>query len=74
MAMKAERSVVSPARRPSALSEEWIARIGRLQDALAVCPTDISAGVNWRGCWRSWSNRKRPCVIGTRSWPAIPTV
>ena len=41
--MKPEPSVVSLARRPSALSEEWIARIGRLQDALAVCPTDISA-------------------------------
>ena len=28
---------------PHAPSEEWIARIGRLQDALAVCPTDILA-------------------------------
>ncbi len=24
-------------------SEDWIARIGRLQDGLAVCPTDILA-------------------------------
>jgi hypothetical protein len=42
MAVKAERSVEPPAILPYALSEEWIARIGRLQDALAVCPTDIS--------------------------------
>jgi len=32
-----------PALMPYASSEEWIARIGRLQDALAVCPTDILA-------------------------------
>lgn len=43
MAVKAERSVEPPAVRPSASSEEWIARIGRLQDALAVCPSDIVA-------------------------------
>jgi len=41
MAVKAERSVEPPAPMPSALSEEWIARIGRLQDALVVCPADI---------------------------------
>ena len=43
MAVKAERSVEPPALRPYAPSEEWIARIGRLQDALAVCPADILA-------------------------------
>ena len=43
MPVKAKRSVEPPARRPSAPSEEWIARFGRLQDALAVCPTDILA-------------------------------
>ena len=43
MAVKAERSVEPPAVRPYATSEEWIARIGRLQDALAVCPADILA-------------------------------
>jgi hypothetical protein len=43
MAVKAERSVEPPPVRPYALSEEWIARIGRLQDALAVCPSDILA-------------------------------
>lgn len=43
MAVKAERSVEPPAVRPYAPSEEWIARIGRLQDALAVCPADILA-------------------------------
>lgn len=31
----------SPIRNPS--NEEWITRITRLQEALAVCPTDISA-------------------------------
>ncbi len=40
MAVKAERSVQPPAILPYALSEEWVARIGRLQDALAVCPAD----------------------------------
>ncbi len=43
MAVKAERSVEPAARTPYASSEDWIARIGRLQDALAVCPTDILA-------------------------------
>jgi len=43
MTVKPKRSVEPPARRPSAPSEEWIARFGRLQDALAVCPTDILA-------------------------------
>jgi len=43
MAVKANRSVEPPARRPSGPSEEWIARFGQLQDALAVCPTDILA-------------------------------
>jgi cytochrome c-type biogenesis protein CcmH/NrfG len=43
MAVKAELSVEPPALLPRASSEEWIARIGRLQDALAICPTDILA-------------------------------
>ncbi|THJ25339.1 MAG: hypothetical protein CAF45_001315 [Nitrospira sp. CG24E] len=43
MAANAERSVEPPTHRYHTPSEEWIARIGRLQDALAVCPADISA-------------------------------
>lgn len=43
MAVNAERSVEPPALLPRASSEEWIARIGRLQDTLAICPTDILA-------------------------------
>jgi Flp pilus assembly protein TadD len=43
MLVTAVRSVEPPARAHIAPNEEWIARIGRLQDALAVCPTDISA-------------------------------
>jgi cytochrome c-type biogenesis protein CcmH/NrfG len=43
MAVNAECSVEPPALMPYASSEEWIARIGRLQDALAVCPADILA-------------------------------
>jgi hypothetical protein len=74
MAVKAERSVEPPAILSYALSEEWIARIGRLQDALAVCPADILARCELQRCWRNWNNRKRPCSTGTRSWPAIPTV
>lgn len=42
MAVKAERSVEPPTLLRHALREEWIARIGQLQDTLAVCPTDIS--------------------------------
>ena len=43
MAVNAERSVEPLAILPYALSEEWIARISRLQDALVVCPADILA-------------------------------
>ena len=43
MAVKAERSMEPPALMPVASSEDWISRIGRLQDALSVCPTDILA-------------------------------
>lgn len=43
MAVKAERPVEPPVLIPYASSEEWISRIGRLQNALAVCPTDILA-------------------------------
>lgn len=43
MLVTAVRSVEPPARAHIAPNEEWIARIGRLQDALAVCPTDILA-------------------------------
>jgi len=43
MAVNVERSVEPPALLPYAMSAKWIARIGRLQDALAVCSTDILA-------------------------------
>jgi hypothetical protein len=43
MAVQAGRSVEPPALVPYAPSEEWITRIGRLQDALAICPTDVLA-------------------------------
>jgi cytochrome c-type biogenesis protein CcmH/NrfG len=43
MAVKAERPMEPPARLPHASSEEWISRIGRLHDALAVCPANILA-------------------------------
>lgn len=43
MAVKAERSVEPLTLLRHSLSEEWIARIGRLRDSLAVCPTDILA-------------------------------
>jgi len=41
--MKAERSLDPPALRSYAPSEVRVVRIGRLQDALAVYPTDILA-------------------------------
>lgn len=41
MAVKAECSVEPPALIHSASREERVARIGRLQDALAVCPMDV---------------------------------
>ena len=43
IAVKAKRSVEPPALLPHASSEEWISRIGGLQDALAVCPANILA-------------------------------
>jgi cytochrome c-type biogenesis protein CcmH/NrfG len=43
MVVKVQCSMEPPARTHHAPNEEWIARIGRLQDALAVCPTDNSA-------------------------------
>ena len=43
MAMNAERSVEPPAGTHHAPNEEWITRIGQLQDALTVCPNDILA-------------------------------
>ncbi|MBI4000878.1 MAG: tetratricopeptide repeat protein [Nitrospira defluvii] len=43
MAVNAERSAEPQALVHYVPSEEWIARIGRLQDALAVCPTDVPA-------------------------------
>jgi len=43
MAVKTEHSGEPPAFMPYASSEDWISRIGRLQDALAICPTDILA-------------------------------
>lgn len=42
MAVTAEGSMEPPTLLRHALREEWIARIGQLQDTLAVCPTDIS--------------------------------
>lgn len=42
MAVKAEQLVEPSALIPRVSSEDWIARIGRLQDALAICPADIS--------------------------------
>jgi cytochrome c-type biogenesis protein CcmH/NrfG len=44
MAIKAERSAEPSASLHHAPNEEWIARVGELQDVLAVCPTDILAG------------------------------
>ena len=44
MAIKADRSVEPPANRHSVPNEEWIARVGELQEVLAVCPTDTLAG------------------------------
>lgn len=41
--VKAERSMKLPALGLYAVGEEWVKRIGRLQDALTVCPTDILA-------------------------------
>jgi cytochrome c-type biogenesis protein CcmH/NrfG len=43
MAVKAECSVEPPVGTPHAPKEEWIRRIGQLQDALAVYPNDILA-------------------------------
>ena len=44
MAIKAERLVEPPGNTYHAPNEEWIARVGELQEVLAVCPTDIVAG------------------------------
>ncbi len=43
MPVNAERPAKPPALVHYVPSEEWIARIGRLQDALTVCPTDVLA-------------------------------
>ena len=43
MAVKTQPSLEPPALMPYASSEDWISRIGRLQEALAICPTDILA-------------------------------
>lgn len=43
MPVNAERSAKPRALLHSVSSEEWIAQIGRLQDALTVCPTDVLA-------------------------------
>ena len=45
MAIKAERSVEPSASVHHVSSEERNARIGELQDVLAVCPADILAGI-----------------------------
>ena len=39
--MKAEHSMEQQAGMHHVPNEEWIARIGELQDVLSVCPTDI---------------------------------
>jgi hypothetical protein len=44
MAVRAEGPVEFPAGTQSVPNKERIARIGQLQDVLAVCPTDILAG------------------------------
>lgn len=44
MAVKAEGPVESPAGAYPVPNEEWIVRIGQLEDVLAVCPSDILAG------------------------------
>jgi hypothetical protein len=43
MVVKPECSVKSPAGTHHEPNEEWIIRIGQLQDVLAVCPNDILA-------------------------------
>ena len=43
MTVQAERSAEPSAFLHHTLGEEWIARIGRLQEVLAVCPTDMWA-------------------------------
>jgi cytochrome c-type biogenesis protein CcmH/NrfG len=43
MVVKAERLVEPPAGMHHTQNQEWITRIGQLQDALAVCPNDILA-------------------------------
>jgi tetratricopeptide (TPR) repeat protein len=45
MAIKAERPVEPSTSLHHASSEEWIARVGELQGVLAICPTDILAGI-----------------------------
>jgi len=44
LAIQAERSVEPSASAQHVSNEERIARIGELQEVLAVCPTDILAG------------------------------
>jgi hypothetical protein len=43
MVVKVECSVEQPAGTCHAPNEEWMTRIGQLQDALGVCPNDILA-------------------------------
>ncbi|HQY57266.1 MAG: hypothetical protein KA240_13345 [Nitrospira sp.] len=43
MSANGARSAKSQASLHSVSSEEWLGRIGRLQDALTVCPTDVGA-------------------------------
>ena len=43
MEVKVQCSMEPPAGTHHAPNEEWIGRIGQLQDALAVCPNDILA-------------------------------
>jgi cytochrome c-type biogenesis protein CcmH/NrfG len=43
MVVKVQCSLEPPAGTHHEPNEQWITRIGQLQDALAVCPSDLSA-------------------------------
>ena len=59
MAIKAERSVEPSASVHHASSEERIARVGQLQDALAVCPNDILARSELATLWEQLGQPKQ---------------
>jgi hypothetical protein len=74
MAVKAERSVEPPAAGPMRRARNGSHESVGFRMPWRFIQRISWHGANWQRCWRNWSNRKRPCVIGTRSWPAIPTV